>query len=133
FVELQTALNTFWKVRKEPGGPIRGFILLRLRSFALVLATGLLLTTLLLASTVLSVLENFIGNEFPYAFIIWDTVNYLVSVGLVTLLFMALYRFVPDVHLRWSHVWVGAVVTAALFAIGKNLITSYLSGGSVTS
>src|SRR5690606_190717 len=44
FVELQTALNTFWKVRKEPGGPIRGFILLRLRSFVLVLATGLLLT-----------------------------------------------------------------------------------------
>ncbi|MGH7711882.1 MAG: YihY/virulence factor BrkB family protein, partial [Gemmatimonadaceae bacterium] len=60
-------------------------------------------------------------------------VNQVVSIAVATLMFAVLYRVLPDVQLEWRHVWVGAITTALLFAIGQRLIGAYLGSSAIAS
>ena len=64
---------------------------------------------------------------------LWEGANVLVSLGVVTLLFAMVYKVLPDVRLRWRDVWVGALVTAGFFSVGKQVIGLYLGTSSVAS
>ena len=108
-------------------------LLQRLLSFGLVVGVGFVLLVSLLVSTALSALNSYIGELVPQIAEIWQGVNTLVSLGVVTLLFAMIYQFLPDVDLRLRHVWVGALVTAGLFNIGKYLIGLYLGTSGVAS
>jgi membrane protein len=133
FLELQTALNTIWRVKPKPGVNLKGFLLDRVRSFGLVVAIGFLLTVSLAVSAALAALSGWLGRRAPGVPLLWDAVNVLLSLGVITVLFALLYRFVPDVRLRWGDVWTGAFVTAVLFTIGKQLIGLYLGQSSIAS
>ena len=105
----------------------------RLMSFGLVIAVGFLLLVSLVVSAGLAALNRYMGIMFPAMTELWNAINLLVSFGVVTLLFALIYRVLPDVDLTWRDVWLGAVVTARLFTVGKSLIGLYLGTSGVAS
>jgi membrane protein len=134
FLELQTALNTIWHVEMKPTGSYwRALIMQRIISFGLVVALGFLMVTSLLVSAALAAAHRYMGNAFPGVFVLWEALNVIVSLGVVTLLFAMIYKVLPDVKLAWRDVWLGALVTAGLFTLGKLLIGLYLGTTSVAS
>ena len=133
FLELQAALNTIWRVKPNPRANLRGFVVDRLRSFSLVVAIGFLLMVSLAVTAALAALNAWLAQRSPSIPLAWGGVNVLVSVLVTTALFALLYRFLPDVRLRWRDVTTGAFVTAVLFTIGQQLIGLYLGQSSVSS
>ena len=133
FIELQTALNAIWRVKPKPGVSIKAFLLERLISFGLVVGVGFLLLVSLIVSAAISALNGYLGAAFPALAAVWQASNVLVSLGVVTLLFAMVYKVLPDVELRWRDVWVGSLVTAGFFSIGKQLIGLYLGTSSIAS
>ena len=134
FLELQHALNTIFRVKQDPKkSGIVVFLKNRLRSFGLVVSIGFLLMVSLLVSAALSALGAYVSTSKFGGPALWEVINILVSLGVVTLLFAMIYRFLPDVRLKWRDVWTGSLITAVLFSIGKFLIGLYLGRSSIAS
>jgi membrane protein len=133
FLELQVALNTIWRVKPNPGTNIRGFLVDRLRSFGLVVAIGFLLLVSLSVTAALAALDSWLFGRAPAMPLLWKAGSVLVSLAVTTGLFALLFRFLPDVHLRWRDVTTGAAVTAVLFTIGQYVIGLYLGQSDVAS
>jgi membrane protein len=133
FIELQTALNAIWRVKPRPGTSVKNFVVQRLVSFGLVVGVGFIMLVSLLVNAALAGLNRYLGDVFPALTAFWDATNVLVSLGVQTLLFAMVYKVLPDVRLGWRDVWVGALVTAGFFTIGKQLIGLYLGTSSVAS
>lgn len=132
-IELQDALNTVWKVIPKPGRGIKGLIRDRLLSFSLVLGFGFLLVVSLVASAALAALGGWLSRLIPGWVVFAYILNYGVSIAVIALLMAMLFKFLPDVRMGWSDVWIGAVVTSVLFHVGKLLIGLYVGKASVGS
>jgi membrane protein len=130
FGELHNALNAIWEVQAKPGRGIWGTIKDRFFSFTLVLGVGFLLLVSLIISAGLAAVNEFISGVMPGLVILAQVINFLVSFGVVTLLFGLIYKVVPDVKIAWRDVWVGALVTAFLFTVGKFAIGLYLGNSA---
>ncbi len=133
FLELQVALNTIWRVKPRPGGHLHAFVIDRLRSFGLVVAIGFLLLVSLAVTAALAALNAWLFRFSPANATLWNVVNTVVSFAVTTGLFALLFRFLPDVRLRWRDVTTGAMVTALLFIIGQQVIGWYLGQSTVSS
>ncbi len=133
FLELQAALNTIWRVKANPGLNPRAFVIDRLRSLGLVIAIGFLLMVSLAMTAALAAFGAWLARGAPSIPLLWTSVNLLVSVVVATALFALLYRFLPDVRLRWRDVTTGAFVTAVLFTIGQQAIGMYVGQSSIAS
>ncbi len=129
FTQLQDSLNTIWNVQPQPGQPIMTVVRQRLLAFVMVLLIGLLLIVSLIASTVLTGVINFIGDELPYSPLLINIFNNIFLFLLGTLLFATIFKILPDVKIAWSEVWLGAAVSALLFTLGRYLIGSFLVTG----
>jgi membrane protein len=127
FGQLQDALNTIWEVQPKPGQGIIATIKQRFFSITMVLGTGFLLLVSLVAGAVLGAVTNFFSGLLPGLDILWQILNIALTFGLATLVFALIYKFVPDVQIKWSDVGIGALVTAALFMLGQALLGLYLS------
>jgi membrane protein len=132
FGELQDSLNTIWEVAPRPGRGIRGIVRDRFFSFTMVLGVAFLLLVSLVISAALAALGEWVSH-FAGAEWLWQIVNFVVSLGMIALLFALVFKVIPDVKLRWRDVWLGALVTAALFTLGKFLIGLYVGKASVGS
>ena len=130
FLELQVALNTIWRVKPRPSGHLRAFVIDRLRSFGLVVAIGFLLLVSLSVTAALAVLNAWLFGRAPDSPSLWNAANTSVSLVVTTGLFALLFRFLPDVRLRWRDVTTGAAVTAVLFTMGQQVIGLYLGQSS---
>lgn len=127
FAQLQNTLNKIWNVKPDPNSDIMATFRRRLLSFALVVGVAVLLLASLVLSAVLSTLINIgqgILSGVPW---IWQIVNFLVSLGVTTLLFATIFKVLPDAEVSWRSVWLGAAVTALLFTIGKFILSYYLA------
>jgi len=133
FVQLQDSLNSVWGVRRVSGRGLRKFIKDRLFSFALILGVGFLLLISLVLSAGLAALGKFMAGLLPAQEIIWQGLNFAISFGVITLLFAMIFKVLPDVKIAWRDVWIGAVITALLFNLGKLLLGLYLGRSSVAS
>jgi membrane protein len=134
FLELQDDLDAIWRVKpRSRGNFLHDLLMQRIISFGLVLGFAFLLLTSLVVSAALAGAHTYIGHVFPGVTVLWVAVNAVVSLGVITLLFAMIYKVVPDVKLKWSDVWVGALVTAGLFTVGKFLIGLYLGKSSFAS
>jgi membrane protein len=133
FVQLQDAINSIWGVRRSPGRGLRNFIRDRLLSFALILGIGFLLLVSLVLSAGLSALGKFMSGLLPAQAILWQGINFVISFGVIALLFAMIFKVLPDVKIAWRDVWIGALLTALLFNLGKYLLGLYLGRSSVTS
>lgn len=132
FGQLQDALNQVWNVPPPQKTGIGVTIKNRLLAIVMVLCTGLLLLASLALSTVVFTAAEYL-NELVRLGPLWNVLNELVSFLVLTLLFALIFKFVPNAEVSWRDVWVGALLTAALFAIGKIGIGLYLSRSSVAS
>jgi membrane protein len=134
FVQLQDSLNRIWDVEAKPKkSAIWSFVRERLLSLAMVFGVGFLLLVSLLVSTALSALGDWAGFsalDSPAALRIVDTA---ISIGVVTLLFAMMFKYLPDAEVAWRDVWFGAIATSVLFTMGKYLIGLYLGRASVGS
>jgi membrane protein len=133
FLELQAALNTVWRVKPNPGGHLRAFLVDRLRSFGLVVAIGFLLTVSLAVTAAFSTFSAWLSRHSSSVPLVWSGVSVLVPLVGTTSLFALLYRVLPDVKLRWRDVATGACVTAVLFTVGQQLIGLYVGQSSVVA
>ena len=133
FSELQDSLNTIWEVQPKPGRGIKGFVSKRILSFSMVLGIGFLLMVSLIVSAVLSGLSAYMSHLVPGIDWFWGIVNFVISFGVISLLFALIYRFLPDVKITWNDVAIGAIITALLFTIGKTVLGLYLGQGSFAS
>src|SRR5262249_20270516 len=134
FGELQDSLNTIWKVKRKPNRGWLGILRDRFFSFTMVLGTGFLLLVSLVVSAALAGLGKFLSSgALPGGVVLWQVVNAVVSFGFITLVFALIYKFVPDVKIAWKDVWLGALVTAALFTLGKQLVGLYLGWSGTAS
>jgi membrane protein len=136
-VELQDALNIIWRVRAERSrstlASIATLMKQRFYAFAMVLAVGFLLLVSVLLSAWITVMGESFGPMFPVHETGLHAITFLVSFVVITVLFAAVYKIMPDVELQWSDVSVGACFTAFLFTIGKQLIGLYLGEAEIGS
>ena len=133
FGQLQDALNTIWGVRPKPGGGIMGFIRTRFLSFAMVGGVCFLLLVSLTVETLLRGLRQYLQNMMPGGDIVALTLFLLFDMAVAVLLFAMIFRYLPDAKIEWREVWVGATLTAVLFALGKFALGFYLGSGAAGS
>ncbi len=127
FSQLQNSLNKIWNVEPRPGRSIWATLKERLLSFTMVLGVAFLLLVSFVLSAVLSALGSLGQGWLPGIDWVWQLVNFAVSLGVITLLFAAIYKVLPDADVEWRQVWVGAATTALLFTVGKTLLGWYLA------
>lgn len=133
FGQLQEAFNAIWHVPESKGAGWRGQLQERFSSLLMVLALGAFLLLSLMTSAILAALNTWAEGLLPGAPWLWDALHQVVSLLILTGLFAAMFKKVPDVSIRWSDVRPGAVLTAVLFTIGRSLIDLYLSFSAVAS
>lgn len=133
FGQLQSSLNDIWGVKPKSGRGVWGIVRDRFLSFAMVMGVAFLLLVSLILTAALSSLSA-LAPQLPDAFQ-WlaQGANFAVSFVVITLLFALIIKLLPDVRMAWRDVWLGAVVTAALFTVGKQLIGLYLGHSSMAS
>jgi len=133
FGQLQAALNQIWNVKAVPGRAFWSLIRTRLLSLALVLVLGFLLLVSLVLSAALTALHTYLSETLPLGAWFWRSVNFAVSLAVVTLLIAAIFKVLPDARIPWAYVWFGAVINAALFGAGRFVIGFYLGHATIAS
>lgn len=133
FAELQSALDRIWKIPPDNKGGIVGVLRKRLLSFGMVMGLGFMLLISLVLSAILAALGKWWSSMLGGWTIVLEALNISVSFAVVTGLFAMIYKFMPRASIPWRDVWVGAIVTALLFTIGKFLIGLYLGKASIGS
>jgi membrane protein len=132
FGEMQSALNKIWRA-KAKGTTASRMIRARAASIGLVATLGFLLIVSLVVSAGLTAFGDYLNSVLPFGKLIMTVLNGAVSLALISMLFAAIYKILPDRHLEWRDVIVGAVVTAVLFTIGKAGIGWYIGSSAVAS
>ena len=134
FGELQNALDRIWRApARGQGGGLWNLPRTRLLSFGMILGIAFLLMVSLILSAALSAIGKWWGPAFAGWEIVAHLLDIVLSFGLMTVMFALIYKYIPRVHVKWRDVWIGAAVTALLFAIGKFLIGLYLGKSSIAS
>lgn len=126
FIQLQKTLNQIWDVKQKVDQGFLKNLKTRLFSFGLVLSIGFLLLMSLVVSSVLAAmshwLEGFLPDAIAYLFY---ALEFGVSLGVISVLFALMFKFLPDVKIPWNNVWIGAILTGFLFILGKYGLSFY--------
>jgi membrane protein len=126
FVELQKSFNIIWAVKVVPKSGILPILKARLFSFGLIMAIAFLLTISLVVSTALEAMSNWIKVDSSELMIMaFKTLNFIISLAVISTLFGLMFKILPDAEIRWKHVWLGSLVTGILFTIGKTGLAYY--------
>jgi membrane protein len=133
FGQLQDALNTIWGVKARPGRGIWGFLRSRFLSFAMIAGVCFLLLVSLAVEGMLKAFSQYVQSVLPGGIVVALTVYLIFDFAVVVLLFAMIFKFLPDVEIQWRDVWIGAVMTAILFGLGKWLLGFYLGSGAAGS
>jgi membrane protein len=134
FGELQDALDRIWRApRRRDTGGIWSLLRSRLLSFGMIMGIGFLLMVSLVVSAALAAIGKFWGPLFAEWSLLAHGLDLLLSFAFTTSVFALIYKTMPRVRVDWSDVWIGAIVTALLFTIGKFLIGVYIGKSGITS
>ncbi|REE02081.1 YihY/virulence factor BrkB family protein [Marinoscillum furvescens] len=132
FHVVQNAINYIWRVRSKPQNNLLQTLKDRTLSFGLLLSIGLIMLITLLLDAGISLLDDYLSATFPTATVILiRSLHLIVSFGVATLIFALIYRFLPDARIKWHVTWIGALITAALFTIGKFIIGALLGSSGL--
>ncbi len=130
FFHLKISLNDIWELKVIPERAFVQVILDRIFAFGMVLVVGFLLLSSLIISSLVSAVSGYMTDHITiysdYSTYIIDVVNFVISAGVITLLFATIYKVMPDAKVAWRDVWIGALVTSLLFLGGKALIGKYI-------
>jgi membrane protein len=131
FYHLQISLNRIWGVVSEPKSQFKRYLLDRSKSFGFVIIIGFLLLTSFIVSALLKALQVYIVQWFPdISFYLLLVSQFFISLGVITLLFAMVFKYLPDVIIGWGSVWIGAIITSLLFTGGKEILSYYFSQSS---
>ena len=136
FSEMQDSLNAIWNLRAKAkkGKGLVKLILTRLVSFSMVVTLGFLLLVSLFVSSVIDVFMQALTDRFPDVTVVLAyIINLLITLIVTSALFAIIFKVLPDAHIKWRDVRVGALVTGILFIIGKFLIGLYLGQNKMSS
>lgn len=133
FGQLQDALNTIWNVKAKPGAGIWGFLRTRFLSFAMVGGVCFLLLVSLVIESLLQGFSHYVQSVIPGGIVLALIVYWVFDLAVIILLFASIFKYLPDAKIQWRDVWIGATLTAVLFAIGKWALGLYLGSGSAAS
>ncbi|MFI8603523.1 YihY/virulence factor BrkB family protein [Cellulophaga baltica] len=126
FYQLKLSLNEIWQIKPNPDANFWKLVTDRARSFAFILVIGFLLLVSFIVTAGISALNEYIRRVLPDILIyIAYFLDFTVSVSIITVLFALMFRYMPDAKIRWKTVWIGALITAILFVIGKSLLGFY--------
>jgi membrane protein len=128
FTQIHFALNKLWQVPNAPKSKPHGMFRQRLLSFSMVILLGLLLVLVSFVNILISWADSIFDLPTDYA-----AVGYLAFIGLTALTFGLIYKYIPNVNLRWRDVWLGAFIAALLETIGVLLIGLFLQFGAFGS
>lgn len=123
-VQLKDALNTVWEVEPAKESGIWHFIRTYILSFAAVIAVGFLLLVSLLVTAGLAAFGKYFGSSFSEG--ILQPIGFAASFAVISVLFAMMFKWLPDADVEWRDVWPGAIITGALFELGKFLIGLYI-------
>jgi membrane protein len=135
-VELHEALNIIWQVPAKTGNfssRVSDFMKERFLSLLLVFGAGFILVVSLIWSAWIAAMGRHFGSVLSVPESVLHLVTFVASFIAIALVFAAIYKFVPDVLLKWSDVIVGACFSALIFVIGKQLLALYLGKVGVAS
>jgi len=131
FYHLQISLNRIWGVISEPKSQFIRYLLDRSKSFGFVIIIGFLLLTSFIVSALLKALQEYIVQWIPdISYYLLSVSELVISLGVITLLFALIFKYLPDVIIGWKSVWIGAIITSVLFTIGKEILSYYFSEAS---
>jgi membrane protein len=126
FYHLQLSINSIWEIKQKPKSNFLRMLLDRVVSFGFVLIVGFLLLTSFVISALLGILNEFIRGSLPeFAVYLAYGLNIVMSLGIISVLFALIFKYLPDAYIRWRSVWIGAVITSVLFTLGKELLGLY--------
>jgi membrane protein len=126
FYNVQQILNKIWEVQPKPKQKFLKLLRDRVFSFGLILVIGFLLLVSLVLSAALNAVSNWVARYLSESLlVVFNIVDFVFSFGIITVLFAAMYKFLPDAKIRWKDVWAGAVLTAVLFVIAKYALGLY--------
>jgi membrane protein len=133
FGELHDAMNTIWGVKMKENQGLKNFIVERFMSFAMVLGTGFLLLVSFVTTAILSAVGSAMSERLPGGEFLWQVVNFVLTFGIITLLFASLFKYVADIRVRWREVLMAGAVTSLLFSLGKLALGLYIGKTGVES
>lgn len=134
FFQLQKALNDLWDVEAAPKKAILKYLTDRANSLGMILVIGFLLMVTMVISSLISLFNEFITRQLGLeTYRLMETVNFVVGFGFVVLVFAFMFKVLPDVNIQWKNTWMGAIITAALFTLGKFLLSFYFATFKPTS
>jgi membrane protein len=134
FYKLQQILNQMWEVKPQPKQKFLKLVRDRVFSFGLILVVGFLMLISLVVSAALTAVRDWVAGYLSESLlVIFRIMDLIVSFGIVTLLFAAIYKFLPDARIRWKDVWIGATLTAVLFIIAKYALGIYFGNADPAS
>jgi membrane protein len=133
FGQLQNALNTIWGVKAKPGAGVWGFVRARFLSFALLAGIGFLLLVSLVIEAVIKGFSHYLQSIWPGALTVIVPIYLAFDFVVVSAIFALIFKILPNARTRWRDVWIGAVITALLFLVGKWALGIYLGSGTAAS
>lgn len=134
FGEIQDSINSIWGLKPKPKKGWLKMLQNRFLSFSVIISLGFLLLVSLAVTAVIDGIMGGLQARYPdVAVVIFYIVNQLITLSVVTIIFMVVFKVLPDARIRWKDVFAGSVVTAVLFMIGKFLISFYISKSEVGS
>ena len=132
FGEVQSALNAVWKAAPRSSTMTR-LVRARLASLGLVVAFGFVLTVSLAVSAALTGLSTFLHGVFPAMEALLNVLDFLLSIVMISAMFAAMYKVLPDTPITWHDVAIGSLVATALFEAGKYAIALYIGRSNIAS
>ncbi|MBL7835655.1 MAG: YihY/virulence factor BrkB family protein [Cyclobacteriaceae bacterium] len=134
FLSLQISINQIWKIKPKPKRGFIKFLVNRLLSLTMVISIGFVLMVSLVMDTLIVMFQERLSDNLGgITLVIVTVLNVVMSFLFVALLFGLMFKMLPDAKIRWRDVWVGSLVTTALFTSGKFLIGLYLGNSSLNS
>ena len=134
FFQMQTTLNNLWDVEAAPKKAWQKFILDRANSLGMILVIAFLLLISMVLSSVIGLANGLITKYFGVeAYVLIQGSNFILGFAVITVLFAIMFKVLPDVEIKWKSVWIGAIVTALLFNVGKMLMSFYFDMSKPTS
>ena len=125
FFQLKAAMNNIWNVAAKKDTFLR-MIINRVISFGMVMVVGLLLLISLVISALIAAVKDYLSFIAPGVTVFMiRTLDFVISFGIITSLFAAIFKWLPDVKLRWKTTYLGAFLTTVLFLIGEYVISFY--------
>jgi len=132
FAEIQDSINTIWGFKAKPKKGAWLFVRTRFLSFSIVISLGFLLLVSLAVTTIIEGLSDRLKSHFPdMTVVVFYILNLVISFSVITVLFLLIFKVLPDAKTKFKDVLPGAIASSVLFMIGKFGISFYIGKSKI--